>query len=155
MPPITSIRDFDPADADKLWSVLERSLAAYGLKADSCNTDTDLLDVQRNYIDCGGRFRVLTQGETPIGMYGLYKIGAERVELRKMYLEPAHKGRGYGKLLLNDALSVAREAGFRTMTLETNRLLVEAIGLYRKFGFKDVERNDLSARCDRAMIKEL
>lgn len=57
--------------------------------------------------------------------------------------------------LLDDALLIARATGFRTMTLETNHALVEAIGLYASYGFVDVSRTELSARCDRAMTLSL
>jgi len=150
-----SIRDYRPGDAADLWSLLERALAVYGLSADSCATDHDLKDIQASYLDRGGRFRVLTDGPRTIGMYGLYKESNDVVELRKMYLEPAYKGQGFGRLILDDALEIARGAGFKTMTLETNRVLTEAIALYRKYGFVDVERDDLSARCDRAMAMDL
>lgn len=152
---MATLRDYRAEDADRVWTLLEHGLAAYGLAPDACSTDRDLADIAAHYLDRGGRFRMLVEGGEAIGMYGLHKVSDEVVELRKMYLDPRCKGRGHGKQLLNDALSIARAAGFRTMTLETNRLLVEAIGLYEKYGFVDAPRAALATRCDRAMALEL
>ena len=146
-----TIRDYRADDAPRAWTLLEQGLAPYGLQADSCSTDRDLEDVERHYLARGGRFRMLEDDGRVIGMYGLYPVDSATVELRKMYLDPARKGRGLGKRMLEEALSLARAAGFTAMTLETNRALVEAIGLYLKYGFVDVPDAAPSTRCDRVM----
>lgn len=152
---MATIRDYRPEDAGRVWTLLERGLGAYDIAPDACSTDRDLEDVQAHYLDRGGRFRILVENDDPIGMYGLYRLGDTEVELRKMYLDTNHKGRGYGKQLLEDALAIGRAGGFRTMVLQTNRVLVEAIGLYEKYGFTDLPDAELSTRCDRAMKLEL
>ncbi len=88
-------------------------------------------------------------------MYGLRNEGDAVTELRKMYLDPSQKGKGYGKLMLEDALDVARSLGFHRVTLETNEVLIEAIGLYRSYGFVETSREKFSDRCDYAMVLEL
>ncbi len=149
------IRDYLDGDADALWPLLERGLAVYGLVPDAQTTDRDLLDVPASYLRNGGRFRVLEEGRRVIGMYGLFNAGDDIAELRKMYLDPDRKGQGHGKRLLEDAIRIARDAGFRTLALETNRLLIEALGLYRKYGFRETTREQFSCRCDLAMSLEL
>jgi ribosomal protein S18 acetylase RimI-like enzyme len=56
---------------------------------------------------------------------------------------------------MEEALRLAREAGYRRMVLETNRRLVEAIDMYRKFGFTEEVRPDRCPRCDAAMAMDL
>jgi GNAT superfamily N-acetyltransferase len=152
---MATIRDYRPDDAGRIWTLLELGLSPYGIAPDACGTDRDLDDVQAHYLDRGGRFRLLVEGEKTIGMYGLYKVDSAVVELRKMYLDTRHKGHGNGKLLLEDALTIARVANYRTVVLQTNRVLVEAIGLYRKYGFADWPGAELATRCDRAMKLDL
>lgn len=149
------VREARPEDAPRLWELLAQGLAGYGLAPDPDGTDTDMADVGASYLARGGRFRVLVDGDRIIGMYGLYRVDDATVELRKMYLEPAMKGRGHGRRLMEEALRLAREAGYRRMVLETNRRLVEAIGMYRKFGFTEEVRPDRSPRCDAAMAMDL
>ena len=150
-----TIRDSCESDSDQLWGLLERSLAEYGLRPDRSTTDSDLMDVQASYMEKGGRFRVLVENGKVIGMCGLYNKGDAVAELRKMYLDPSFKGKGYGKMLLEDALEIARKCGFRQMVLETNLVLVEAIGMYKKYGFIEVEQEVSSVRCNCAMALDL
>lgn len=152
---MTLIRDYQAEDAPRLWEILGAALAPYGLCPLPEDTDQDLRDVHAAYISGGGAFRVLVHNELIIGMYGLHRESAEVVELRKMYLVTSKKGQGYGRLLMEDALEQARALGFDFMVLETNTCLIEAVGLYRKFGFAETERPDLSPRCDMAMRLKL
>jgi putative acetyltransferase len=152
---VTFIRDYELADTARLWEILSNALAPYDLYVEPEDTDQDLCDVNAAYISSGGAFRVLLDHERVIGMYGLHRENSDIVELRKMYLEPACKGRGHGKGLLIDAIDQARSLGFSSMVLETNSRLVEAVGLYRSFGFVETCRARLVARCDLAMCLDL
>jgi GNAT superfamily N-acetyltransferase len=48
------------------------------------------------------------------------------------------QGRGYSKLLMERAISFAREAGAERLILLSNTRLESAIALYEKFGFRAV-----------------
>jgi putative acetyltransferase len=126
------------------------------LEPDPACTDADLADIEAHYVRAGGYFAVLEEPDgTIIGTYGLHRVDAMTCELRKMYLDPARRGRGHGKALLEHALATARELGFRRMTLETASVLEEAIALYRKYGFVPCTSPHLSRRCDLAFDREL
>jgi len=149
------VEDYQPADAGQLLGLLRRALAPYGLAPDVCTTDSDLRDVSASYLAGGGRFRVIRRAGRVIGMYGLHNEGDGVVELRKMYLEPECKGQGLGRMMMEDALRLARQAGFRRMVLETNTRLAEAIGMYRRYGFREESRGQVASRCDMAMAMDL
>ena len=76
------------------------------------------------------------------------------MELRKMYLRPEWRGRGIGKALLATALDHARRTGRKTIELETNRAMTDAIGLYTSRGFREIE-GETCARCDRRFRLDL
>ena len=149
------IRDYEPSDCRRIWEILEAGLASYNLHTNPESSDRDLRDVQASYISNRGAFRVLVDGEFIFGMYGLRNEGEAVTELRKMYLDPSQKGKGYGKLMLEDAIRLAKSLGFRRITLETNEVLVEAIGLYRSYGFIETSREEFSDQCNYAMALEL
>lgn len=145
------IRDYSIGDEHTVMQILQIALAVYGLSANPEETDLDISDIQKYYIDSGGVFRVLVDGSKVIGSYGLFPLDKSVCELRKMYIYPEYKGRGLGKRLMNDALVRARNLGFKKMVLETNSRLVEAIGMYKKLGFVEYFPAHMSDRCDYAM----
>jgi ribosomal protein S18 acetylase RimI-like enzyme len=55
-----------------------------------------------------------------------------------MWVAPRVRGLGLGRRLLRELESHARGAGARSVRLETNRSLIEAIALYRSAGYVEV-----------------
>ena len=154
--PWPRLRRANNVDCPKITDLVFNVLQEYNLKPDPESTDADLKDVERSYFERGGVFYVLEEKDgSIIGAYGLYSIDKATCELRKMYLHSSYRGRGLGKLLLDDALAEARRMGFRKMTLETASVLKEAISLYKSYGFVEYRPEHLSSRCDQAFVLEL
>lgn len=150
------LRDARPGDERAVQGIVAAVLAEYGLAPGSADTDADIADLRRNYQDRGGVFRIVTDGTGTIcGCGGLFPLGAEEMELRKMYLLPAARGRGLGRRLLEELLAAARTRGCRRVVLETASVLKQAQALYRSAGFVPAERAHLADRCDRFMALEL
>lgn len=58
--------------------------------------------------------------------------------LKRMWVAPSARGLGIGRRMLQALEEEARELGLRTLRLETNRALVEAIRLYTSAGYGEV-----------------
>ena len=58
--------------------------------------------------------------------------------MKRLFVRSTANGRGLGRKLCEALMQAAVRDGFKTMRLDTTRDMVEAIGLYRAFGFKDV-----------------
>jgi len=143
-------------DCPRIAELVFTVLREYNLEPDPESTDADLKDIERSYFDNGGAFYVLEDRPgSIIGAYGLYPIDRATCELRKMYLSKSFRGRGLGKLLLEDALAKARRTGFGKVTLETASVLTEAISLYKSYGFLEYKPDHLSSRCDQAFVLQL
>lgn len=131
-------------------------LTEFGLAPDPHEADADLTDLPANYHARGGDFAVLIdESGTIVGTCGLFPLEPGVVELRKMYLAPAQRGRGQGRRLLDWALTRSRELGFRRMTLETATVLQDAIALYERNGFRRECAGAHSCRCDLTYAREL
>jgi DNA-binding MarR family transcriptional regulator/GNAT superfamily N-acetyltransferase len=76
----------------------------------------------------------------PVGCGALKFHGGAPAELKRMWLAKSVRGLGLGARLLNELEQHARNGGVRVVRLETNRALTEAIALYRRSGYVEVDR---------------
>jgi DNA-binding MarR family transcriptional regulator len=76
--------------------------------------------------------------EAPIGCGALRFHGGEPAEIKRMWVAPSARGLGVGRRMLTELEQRARVRGVRSVRLETNRTLAEAISLYRKSGYVEV-----------------
>jgi len=91
-----------------------------------------------------GVFVVLDDDEgTPMGCGGIRLIApgpsGTRYELKHLYLRPETRGRGWGRLLVEDLLERAREFGAAELVLDTHHSLEAAGALYARTGFVTIE----------------
>ena len=78
--------------------------------------------------------------DRPVGCGALKFHGEAPAELKRMWIARDARGFGLGARLLHELERHAREAGARVLRLETNRALREAIALYRRSGYVEVDR---------------
>jgi putative acetyltransferase len=150
------IRPATNADAEAIRTLVFGVLGEYGLLAEHEGVDADLTDIEGNYLARGGLFDlVFDDTGRLIGTVGLYPRGEGVAELRKMYLAKHARGRGIGKMLLERVLGRARELGFVRIELETSSKLIEAIGLYKRYGFQPIQPDHMACRCDQAWALDL
>lgn len=65
-------------------------------------------------------------------------IGPRTGSLKRMWVADSARGLGIGRRMLEALEAQARELGLKTLRLETNKALSEAIALYRSAGFREV-----------------
>jgi len=86
------------------------------------------------------RFFVAREGVRGVGCGALVvrgAAGASYGEVKRMYVDPALRGRGLGRLILDALEAEARAAGLAFLRLETGPKQPEALGLYRRAGFAE------------------
>ncbi len=64
------------------------------------------------------------------------EFDASTLEIKRLYVEPAFRGSGAGRALMEAAITFARERSHRRVVLDTEReRLRAAYELYRRLGF--------------------
>lgn len=110
----------------------------------------------------GGKIFVALADGVPVGVCSLINLRAAGntefdFELSKLAVSEEARGLGIGEKLCNAVISAARELGGRNVYLESNTVLVPAVSLYRKLGFREVPGRAVSPyeRCNIRLALEL
>jgi len=148
-------RSADSRDSEAIKLILKRSFAEYKIQLPENYSFSDIENLEEVYLDSGGEFTVLLRDQTIIGFFALLPAENNQVELKRLYLTAAERGRGLGKYLLELALDRARKSGHNRVYLETTSKFLEAVGLYRKYGFKTNPGATLSPGHDIGLVKDL
>jgi DNA-binding MarR family transcriptional regulator len=127
----------DPAEADAVRCV-QQYFAEIDQRFDTGfdPTITPSLDVHR---PPSGLFIVARLRDEPIGCGGLAYHDPEPPDIKRMWVAPSTRGLGVGRRLLSELERLAAERGHDTIRLETNRVLTEAIAMYRSAGYVEVD----------------
>lgn len=113
---------------------------------------------EEHIISKGGHIVFALLNNEPVGTCALVKLSGEplRFELSKMAVSPKAQGKKIGYLVGQALVDKARELNAESIFLETNSVLVPAIKLYEKLGFKHMPISDSAYdRCDTQMLLEL
>lgn len=90
-------------------------------------------------IDKGGFVFYAKLNHEIVGTASLLKKSDQIFELGKMAVTEKAQGFGIGTLLLEHCLKIAGQIGVQRLILYSNTKLKQAIHLYRKYGFVEVE----------------
>jgi putative acetyltransferase len=86
-----------------------------------------------------GTFLVARMDGRAVGCGAVRLIDPATVEVKRMYVEPELRGKGVAKEILSGLEAAARELGATRSVLETGVYQDEAIGLYRRAGYSEVD----------------
>ena len=102
-----------------------------------------------------GAFVIATVDGEPVACGAVKRIGDDMGSLKRMWVAGSARGLGFGRRMLQALEAQARELGLRTLRLETNRSLPEAIALYRSAGFAEVAAFNADPYADHWFEKQL
>ena len=85
-----------------------------------------------------GTFLVGSEGGTDMACGGLKPLADGVGEVKRMYVDPAYRGRGHSRTLLKALVAHARQVGMREVWLETGTRQGPAVALYESEGFTPI-----------------
>jgi GNAT superfamily N-acetyltransferase len=86
----------------------------------------------------GGAFVIAWLDQQPVGCGALRPMETGVAEVKRMYVDPACRGQGVGRAILQKLEALARELGYTRLRLETGIRQPEAIHLYESVGFRRI-----------------
>ncbi len=102
--------------------------------------DQELAGLPGDYAPPPGRLLLAYDGGRAVGCVALHASGGDGTcEMKRLYVQPAARGRGAGKALLDAVVAEARAIGYRRMRLDTvEPRMKAAVAMYRSYGFREI-----------------
>ena len=116
------------ADFQALVALLDQDLARR-------DGDDHAFYAQLNVLDKPTSAVLAYELGEPVGSGAFREHAPGLVEIKRMFVQPAHRGRGIAQAVLAELERWAAETGHRGCILETGQNQPEAIRLYQKTGY--------------------
>ncbi len=111
--------------------------------------DVELLkQCEENIINKGGYIFFAKVDREIAGTFSLIKIEDNIYELGKMAVSPKFQGQKIGQQLMQFCIDFSKNQGWEKLLLYSNRILENAIYIYKKYGFEEIpiEKNPMYQR---------
>jgi len=156
------IRKIIASDNAKLASIIRSSLEDFNaVKEGTVYFDETTDNLYELFQQERSRYFVATINDKVIAGAGIFPtkgLPPKTCELVKMYVSSSARGKGLGKILLQQCIDEAKKKGFRKMYIETMPELTNAIEMYKKYGFTFIPTslgNSGHTGCDLFMMKDI
>lgn len=138
-PPFTIAEAATAADLDAV-RVLFGAYAA-SLPVDLTYQDfvTELATLPGKYAPPAGTLLLARdRAGAAIGCVGLRPLAEGVAEMKRLYVDPAARGLGLGRILMDAVIAAAERLGYRELRLDTLPTMAAAIAMYRAAGFEPI-----------------
>ncbi|HCX21578.1 MAG: GNAT family N-acetyltransferase [Flammeovirgaceae bacterium] len=123
-------------DSDELSELTYRSKAYWGYSEEQMEKWRDDLHITEEYIQNHEVF-LLRKNNQIVGYYSFIMISPSTIKLDNLFIDPKNIGKGLGRTLMNDFLSLVNNSDVSIITLESEPQVEQ---FYQKFGFKTVSQ---------------
>lgn len=124
--------DSTQTDFQKLVKLLDQDLSIRDGDEHDFYAQFNKIDAIKNVIVC-------YSGEVPVGCGAFKPYDDFSVEIKRMFVDPAYRGKGIGLHILNELEQWAAASKYTACVLETGKKQPEAIQLYTKAGYKIIQ----------------
>jgi GNAT superfamily N-acetyltransferase len=119
-----------------------------------------LFYAQYNKIDAMKYVVLAYEQNIPVGCGSLREYSSNTIEVKRMFVPEKERGKGIATKVLAELEKWAKELGYEKCILETGEKQPEAIGLYKKNGYKLIPnygqyKNVYQSVCFEKVLKNL
>jgi putative acetyltransferase len=126
------------ADIDEVRSLLHEYAESLGFPLDFQGFDREVAELPGAYAPPRGALLVGRKAAVTVACVALRPLSPEICELKRLYVRPAARGTGLGRLLAEAAVAEARRLGYLRIRLDTIPAMAAAQALYERLGFRDI-----------------
>lgn len=125
-----------PREWDEAQRLVREYAASLNVDLSFQNFDRELQHFTTEYAPPTGTFLLAEDSGQYVACIAVREFSAGVGEIKRLYVTPAARGRGLGRLLVERIIVVAREIGYGSLLLDTLPFMKEAQSLYLALGFK-------------------
>ena len=128
-----------PAQIDQVRELFFEYAKSLGFSLCFQGFDQELANLPGDYAPPEGRLFLAEYGGQLAGCVALHKSAPEIGEMKRLYLRPAFRGKGLGRVLAQKIIVEARAIGYSKLRLDTvEPVMKDAVAMYRRMGFCEV-----------------
>ena len=128
------------SDLDQARELFKEYEAALGISLCFQKFDEELANLPGEYAPPRGRLLVAREFDQLAGCVALRPVGPTTCEMKRLFLRPAYRSRGLGRVLVEAVIEEARKIGYTHMRLDTiSDRMGRAVELYKSMGFVEIE----------------
>jgi ribosomal protein S18 acetylase RimI-like enzyme len=128
----------DPRSLATARELFQEYAEALGVDLGFQDFSTELETLPGSYAPPLGRLLLALEGAAPAGCVALRPLEPGIAEMKRLYVRPAFRGGGWGRILAERIIAEAVEAGYVRMRLDTLPSMAGARALYQSLGFREI-----------------
>ena len=127
-----------PGDLPLVRELFQAYASPLGVDMGVQKFDEELAGLPGSYAPPHGRLLLARMAREAVGCVALKPLEKHVFEMKRLFIYPAHRKGGAGRLLAEAIIGEARAIGYRSMLLDSLPSMRAAQGLYGKLGFREI-----------------